>query len=143
MEPIYAAFSNRDDTIPRVSQLLDHVGVRYALPAEVLTDLRIALDEVVTNIVKYAYTDDARHDITIHCQIRDGRLETTIEDDGVAFNPLRAAAPDLATPLEHREVGGLGVHFVKKLMNSVSYERVGGRNRLTLKQALAGEGSAA
>ena len=120
----------------RVSGLIDRVGKEYALPSEVLTNLRIALDEIVTNIVNYAYRDGASHDITIHCEIRDGRLETTVEDDGVAFDPLRAPPPDLTVPLASREVGGLGVHFVRNLMSAVTYERVGGRNRLTLKQEI-------
>jgi len=120
----------------RVSRLIDRVGREYALPSEVVTNLRIALDEVVTNIVKYAYRDGASHDITVHCEIRNGRLETTVEDDGVAYDPLLAPRPDVAVPLAAREVGGLGVHFVRALMSDVAYERVGGRNRLTLKQEL-------
>ena len=142
-KPVSAAFSNGDDVESHVSQLLDRVGLVYSVPAEVLTDLRIALDEVVTNIVSYAYVDKESHDITIRCQIRDGLLETTIEDDGVAYDPLRAPAPDLDAPLATRRVGGLGVHFVKNLMNSVSYERVEGRNRLTLQQDIETDGGKA
>ena len=134
--PIDATFSSRGDAMARVSRLIDRVGREYAVPSEVLTNLRIALDEVVTNIVKYAYRDGASHDITIHCEIRDGRLETTVEDDGVAFDPLLAPRPDLAAPLATRDVGGLGVHFVRNLMSAVIYERVEGRNRIILKQEL-------
>jgi anti-sigma regulatory factor (Ser/Thr protein kinase) len=133
---VSAAFSNGDDVASHVSQLLERIGQIFRLPAEVLQDLSIALDEVVTNIVSYAYVDEESHDITIHCEIRDGNLETTIEDDGVAYDPLRAPPPDLDAPIATRRVGGLGVYFVKKLMKSVSYERVEGRNRLTLKQDL-------
>jgi serine/threonine-protein kinase RsbW len=132
--PIAATLSSRDDAMSRVLQLVERVGTEYALPGEVLTNLRIALDEIVTNIAKYAYRDDAAHDITIHFEMRGSRLATTVEDDGVAFDPLRAQQPDLAAPLASREVGGLGVHFVRNLMSSVAYERVGGRNRLTLEQ---------
>ena len=144
LKPIHAAFSNRDDDVmKRLSQLLDRVGRAFHLAPDVLTDLRIVLDEVVTNIVKYAYADDARHEFSIRCEIREGRLETTIEDDGIAFNPLVAPAPDLGAPIATRRVGGLGVHFMKTLMNSVSYERVDGHNRLTLTQHLAPHGRAA
>ena len=134
--PIHGTLPSRGDAMLRVSGLIDRVGKEYALPSEVVTNLRIALDEIVTNIVNYAYPDGASHDITIHCEIREGRLETTVEDDGVAFDPLRAPPPDLAVPLASRQVGGLGVHFVRNLMSAVTYERVGGRNRLTLKQEI-------
>ena len=134
--PIDATLTTRGDAMLRLSRLIDRVGKEYALPSEVVTNLRIALDEVVTNIVKYAYRDGASHDITVHCEIRDGRLETTVEDDGVAYDPLLAPRPDVAAPLATREVGGLGVHFVRNLMSDVAYERVGGRNRLTLKQEI-------
>ena len=137
--PIDARLSNRTDAMANLGVVLDRIAGQYNLPRDVLIDLRIALDEVVSNILKYAYADDAPHDIAIHCEIRDGHLETTIEDDGRAFDPLRAPRPDLTVPLAARKVGGLGVLFVKELMNSVSYERVKGRNRLTLRQRLEGE----
>jgi anti-sigma regulatory factor (Ser/Thr protein kinase) len=144
VKTIRADFSNRDDDVmTHVSHLLDRVGRDLRVPPDVVTDLRIALDEIVTNIVNYAYTDNARHDISIHCEVREGRLETTIEDDGIAFDPLAAPEPDLDSPLATRRVGGLGVHFVKNLVNSIAYERVDGRNRLTLKQQTAPHGDAA
>ena len=134
--PIQATFSNPANALAGTTRLLDRVGKEFRLPPEVLTDLRIAMDEVVTNILKYAWRDENSHDITIECRIRDGNLQTTIEDDGIAFDPLLAPAPDLKAPVATREVGGLGVHFLKHLMRDVAYERVGGRNRLTLTQDL-------
>jgi serine/threonine-protein kinase RsbW len=134
--PIKATFSNPTHALAGATRLLDRVGREYGLPSEVLTDLRIAMDEVVTNILKYAWRDEGSHDLTIECQVGGGRLQTTIEDDGVAFDPLLAPAPDLNAPMATREIGGLGVHFLKHLMRDVAYERVGGRNRLTLTQDL-------
>jgi serine/threonine-protein kinase RsbW len=136
--PIDARLSNRADALAHLDVVVDRIAGQYNLQRDVLIDLRIALDEVVSNILKYGYADDAAHDIAIHCEIRDGELETTIEDDGCAFDPLRAPRPDLTAPLAARKVGGLGVHFLKELMNSVTYERVDGRNRLTLRQKLDG-----
>ena len=136
--PIDATLSNRAEPMARLEAVLDRVAEQYRLPRGVVTDLRIALDEVVSNILKYAYADDGGHDISIHCEIRDGQLETTVEDDGEAFDPLEAPRPDLDVPMASRKVGGLGIHFVKELMNEVTYERIGGRNRLTLRQDLPG-----
>ncbi|MGH8701072.1 MAG: ATP-binding protein, partial [Burkholderiales bacterium] len=59
-----------------------------------------------------------------------------IEDDGVPFNPLAMPAPDVSTPLRERRVGGIGIHFVRSLMDGVAYDRAGERNRLVLTKRL-------
>jgi len=127
---------NQGGELARVAGLLDRLGAEHHLAPEVLADMRIALDEVVTNIFKYAYTDNAEHAIHIRSQVQNDVLETVIEDDGIAYNPLTSPAPDLGAPLHARRVGGLGVHFVKNLMNEVEYERVGNRNCLVLRKNL-------
>jgi serine/threonine-protein kinase RsbW len=139
LKAISASFSSQGDTMPEVLQFVDQVERDFQVPAEILTDLRIALDEVVTNIVSYAYSDNGRHEFTIRFELGGDCLETIIEDDGMAFDPLGLPPPELAVPMEERRVGGLGWHFVKNLMDSVDYERVEGRNRLTLKQNLERE----
>ena len=119
-----------------VLEFVDRAGDAYRLPSAVLTDLRIALDEIVTNIASYAYPDRVGDEFSIRFELRNGRLHTVVEDAGVEFDPLRAPVPDVSLGLEDRPIGGLGVHFVKKLMSAVRYERVAGRNRLTLEQDL-------
>ena len=63
-------------------------------------------------------------------------LEAEVEDDGRPFDPLGVPAPDLQAPLPERRVGGLGIHFVRRLMSEVRYARVDGRNRLVLRKRL-------
>ena len=135
---IEGTFPRSDEAVAGAGRLVDRVGEAYGVPDDALTDLRIALDEIVTNILKYA---EGAHEISIRCQVRNECLETTIEDDGVAFDPLKAPVPDVSASLAKRRVGGLGVHFVKQLMSFVDYEREGGRNRLTLRQALETKGA--
>ena len=137
LAPLDAVLSTAADPHAAASRLLDRVGDLYHPPEAVLSDLRIAIDEILTNIVSYAYRDASPHDIHLRCELRDGLLQTIVEDDGVAYNPLNAAAPDLSEAMATRRLGGLGVHFVRNLMNAVRYERVGGRNRLVLEQGLA------
>ena len=141
LAPLDAVLSTAADPHAAASRLLDRVGDLYHLPEQVVGDLRIAIDEILTNIVSYAYRDASPHDIHVRCELRDGLLQTTVEDDGVAYNPLTSAPPDMAGSMATRRVGGLGVHFVKNLMNAVRYERVGGRNRLILEQGLTAGGS--
>jgi len=99
--------------------------------------MQVALDEILSNIVKYGYADDAEHEIQVRLRVLDNAFEATIEDDGVPFNPLESRAPDTASQLRERRIGGVGLHFVKNLMSEVRYNRVGNRNRVVLRRKLA------
>lgn len=90
--------------------------------------LMTAVDEACTNIIKYSGSGK----IEIKCDVEDGQVAVQIRDDGVAFNPLEAPVPKLDLPLEERRVGGLGIHFIRTLMDEVRYERKGGKNVLTM-----------
>ncbi len=90
--------------------------------------LMTAVDEACTNIIKYSGSDE----IEIKCEVKDELVVVQIKDDGVAFNPLEAPTPDLNVPLEERKVGGLGIHFIRTLMDDVKYERREGKNMLTM-----------
>lgn len=119
--------------LARVAGLLDRLGAERHLAPEMVADMQVALDEVLTNITEYAYTDNAEHKIHICLRVLDNVLEAVIEDDGAPFDPLAIPAPDVSTPLHQRRVGGVGIHFVRNLMDEVTYERAGERNRLVLR----------
>jgi len=124
--------ANQSSELLRAADCLDRLGAERNLAPEILADMHVALDEVLTNIIKYAYTDNAEHKIRICLRVLDDVLEAVIEDDGAAFDPLSIPAPDLSTPLHERPVGGLGIHLVRHLIPSIRYERRGGRNYLYL-----------
>lgn len=130
---------NRGSEFARVAGLLDRLGAERHLAPEMVADMQVALDEVLTNITEYAYTDNAEHKIHIRFEVLDNVLEAVIEDDGVSFNPLAIPAPDVSAPLHERRVGGVGIHFVRSLMDEVAYDRVGERNRLVLRKRLRHE----
>jgi anti-sigma regulatory factor (Ser/Thr protein kinase) len=127
---------NRGSEVARVAILLDQLGAAHHLAPEVLADMQVALDEVLKNLIDYAYPDDAAHEILLRFEVSDNVLEAVIEDDGVPFDPLSSPKPDLRTPLRERQPGGLGLHFVRNLMSEVIYDRVGNRNRLVLRKRL-------
>lgn len=127
---------NQGSELARVAGLVDRLGVEHQIAPDALADMQVALDEVLTNVIDYGYTDDAEHKIGIRLQVIDDVLEAMIEDDGAPFDPLASTAPDLDASLQERRVGGLGIHFVKKLMTEVTYDRTGGRNRLVLTKRL-------
>jgi anti-sigma regulatory factor (Ser/Thr protein kinase) len=125
---------NQGGQLARVAGLLDRLGAEHHLAPEVLADMQVALDEVLRNIMNYAYTDKAEHEIHIRLQVLDNVLDAVIEDDGAPFDPLAIPAPDISKPLRERRVGGVGIHFVRKLMDEVAYNRAGERNRLVLRK---------
>lgn len=136
MSEIDASIRNRREELTRVMDAVDRLGAECHLAAGIVEDMQVALDEVLTNILNYAYADEGEHEIRVRLRVVDGVLEATVEDDGKPFNPLQIAQPDTRAPLRERKIGGVGVHFVKNLMSEVSYDRAGGRNRLVLKRKL-------
>ncbi|HEY7743413.1 MAG TPA: ATP-binding protein [Burkholderiales bacterium] len=128
---------NRREEFARVVRTVDRLAAEHHLAADVVKDMQVALDEVLTNIVSYGYADEAEHEIRVRLSVHDNLLEATVEDDGAPFNPLEGPVPDTRAPLRERRIGGLGMHFVKNLMSEVSYNRVGDRNRLVLRKRLA------
>lgn len=110
-----------------LEQLADSCGI--STPQQM--EIKLALDEAVTNVIQYAYpgtTGDIR--IDIECDNR--KLKITITDKGIPFNPLENKEPDITLPLEERPIGGLGIFLVKQLMADVSYQRSDGYNILTM-----------
>ncbi len=96
----------------------------------------LALEEVLTNIIKYGYDDDREHEIVIEARLLPGGLVIQVTDDGHEFDPLQAPPPDLDLPFEERPIGGLGLRLLKNIAEQLSYERVGDHNVLTLRFAV-------
>ena len=136
MKVIETTIVNRRAEFARVTSLVDQLGAEHRMPREVIADVCVSLDEILTNITGYAYTEDAEYEIHIRFEVLDNVLEAVIEDDGAPFNPLAIPAPNVSAPLHERRVGGVGIHFVRNLMDEVAYDRVGGRNRLVLRKRL-------
>ena len=91
-----------------------------------------ALVEWITNVISYAYDDTREHWIEIRFLTAPGQAQVEVEDDGREFNPLTRPPVKTNTPLEERAIGGLGIHMIRQLMDSVEYRRADGRNILTM-----------
>ncbi len=104
------------------------------LPEKTILASRLCLEEVLVNIVSYAFDNNQEHMIHVHAEVKDDQtLKIKIEDDGIDFNPLvMVPEPDIDTDIENRPVGGLGIHLVKSMMDQVTYERIGEKNILTM-----------
>lgn len=118
----------------RVRALVAALERECNLPPSIVFDINVVFDELLSNTINYGYTDDAPHEISITLSASDAAIEIAIEDDGRAFDPLAAPEPDLALPLAQRPIGGLGLHFVRQLMDDVKYKRENNRNYLFIKK---------
>ncbi len=101
--------------------------------AKTVFAVQVALEELFTNVVRHAYGDPGgTHLIDIRLECEAGLLTLEMEDDGLPFDPLSAPAPDISLPVSQRPVGGLGLFITRQLASSMSYQRIGGKNRITL-----------
>ncbi len=94
--------------------------------------LQLAVEETVVNVIDYAYPLGINGDITVKMMWNGNTLKIVVVDTGVMFDPTLVETPDTSLMVEERRVGGLGIHLVRKLMDSVNYEREDGKNILTL-----------
>ena len=135
--PMSLTLVNQLSDVAKLSSFVEAFGIAEGLAPEVVYSLNLALDEVVTNVIRYGHEDDGReHPIVVRLALERDVVTAQVEDDGRAFNPLEAAAPDLGASLDERPIGGLGIFLVRSVMNSVEYRREDGRNVLTMKKNL-------
>lgn len=98
--------------------------------------LRLVLEELVVNVVNYAYGEGGDGPLDITVENRDDAIAITLTDQGVPFNPLEQEAPDTDLPPEERPIGGLGIFLVREMMDNVSYRYEDGHNILTVGKGL-------
>ncbi|RHO66023.1 MULTISPECIES: ATP-binding protein [unclassified Parabacteroides] len=123
---------NELEQLTRLYAFLDRQAVAYGLEELQLMQVKLALEEAVTNVILYAYPDKKDQDIRIDMSYENKRLTIVITDTGTDFNPLERQEPDLTLSLEERPIGGLGIYLVKQLMTEVTYSRSAGKNILTM-----------
>ncbi len=121
----------RLDEIGTVTAFVDEFLETVDCPLKTVMQIDIALDEVFSNIAHYAYPDE-EGTVTIGVDETDATIKIVFKDHGIPYDPLQAKAPDLSLLAEDRPIGGLGIHMVKKMMDSVSYRYENGQNILSL-----------
>jgi serine/threonine-protein kinase RsbW len=118
-----------------LNALCDHLeGYCQAigLSKKYLFEINLALDELFTNIISYGFEDKGEHAVRIDISCHGDALHIRIEDDGRPFNPTTAHPPDVKCLLEDRDIGGLGIFLIKKVMDQIVYRREKGKNVLIL-----------
>jgi anti-sigma regulatory factor (Ser/Thr protein kinase) len=98
--------------------------------------IQLVLEELVTNVINYAYDDAGTHEIGVRVALEAAFGVVEIEDDGRPFDPRDVPEADVRRPLEDRPVGGLGLHLVRQMAAKVDYRRAEGKNRVEVRIAL-------
>lgn len=123
---------NQIAEISRVAVSIEAFASEQRLCEKDVRKMHIILEELLSNIIMYGYEDERSHDIDIKVEVVETALKMTIVDDGVAFNPLDVASPDTTLSLEERNIGGLGIHLARTMVDKISYQRENNKNVMTL-----------
>ncbi len=119
--------------LARVNELANSLLERRGVAEETVYATNLALEEVLSNVIRHAFEDRAQHEISLHLRVGEGGVELQFVDDGREFDPLSAPEVDVDAPLEERTVGGLGIHLLRTMVSEIRYQRAGGRNHLQLR----------
>jgi len=114
----------------------------HAVPAAIRRSVSVALDELLSNTIAYGFAGRGGGEVSIDVELRTDRLCVTLTDNGKPFNPLDMGAPDTALSVEERQIGGLGIHVARRMMDDVAYHRRADRNVVSLTKLLAGGSTA-
>ena len=102
----------------------------------VTMQVKVAVEEAVVNVMKYAYPSGLHGDVIIEAASNDVRLKFTIIDNGKPFDPTVQSEVDTSLSAKERKIGGLGIHIMRQNMDSINYERMDNLNVLTLRKKL-------
>jgi len=124
--------------LPVLTEFLREFGSAAALAPAQVGNFELALEEIFLNIVMHGSEPGIAPRVEVSLSLDADAVIMTIEDDGPQFDPLSLPAPDVTASLADRRVGGLGVFLVRKIMDTVSYARIAGRNQLRMSKRLDG-----
>ena len=128
--------SNNVQEIPQLNAFIDEVCESHDLDPMTSMEMNLALEEAVVNVMTYAYPEGTKGYVDISVQSDNGSLVFVISDSGKPFDPTTREEVDTSLPAEQREIGGLGIFLVRKMMDDIKYEYKDGHNILTLRKKL-------
>ncbi|MCD7821464.1 MAG: ATP-binding protein [Clostridiales bacterium] len=125
------------ESLECVTEFVNQQLETYNCPMKAQMQIDIAIDELFSNIARYAYNPEVGS-ATVRVEVLDSPLSVVITfiDHGVPYDPLSAADPDITLSAEERQIGGLGIYMVKKSMDAISYEYKEGQNVLRIKKCI-------
>ena len=122
--------------ISKLAIFIEELGEEFGLSPELVFNLNLVLEEAVSNVILYAYPKEEHQTISLIARKKDNQLIFVLTDSGKEFDPTQAPDADITHSAEDRPIGGLGIFLIRQIMNTVEYQRIEGKNVLTLGKEL-------
>ncbi|MCR5151375.1 MAG: SpoIIE family protein phosphatase [Clostridiales bacterium] len=138
-EPIPSIESEKAsiDDIPKVTEFVETELEKYGCDIKTINSINIVIDEIYSNISKFAYGENGGPvKVQVHKKKSHNSIELIFTDEGRPYNPLMKSDPNITLSAQEREIGGLGIFMVKKIMDEIKYEYIGGKNILTMEKKI-------
>jgi serine/threonine-protein kinase RsbW len=125
-------FPGRFDSLGAIAEFAARAAKAAGMDSQTVYAVQLAVDEACANIIEHAYGGEGGGEIECTCEVSPARLRLVLRDSGRSFDPASIPPPDLDSELEQRQVGGLGLFLIHKIMDEVRFEFGEGGNTLTL-----------
>lgn len=127
---------NEIEEISKLPLFIEELGNELGLSPELIFNLNLVLEEAISNVVLYAYPKEEHEIITLTAKKIENQLIFILTDSGKEFDPTQIPDADITLSAEERSIGGLGIFLIRQIMNRVEYQRIEGKNVLTLGKEL-------
>ena len=128
--------ANDISEISRLNEFIEEIGNEFSLAPDVIFNLTLVLEDAVVNVINYAYPKEEHEYIYFSARMHEESIVLVLTDTGKEFDPTAAPEADVTLSAEDRQIGGLGIFLIRQIMNEVKYERIEGKNVLTLEKKL-------
>jgi serine/threonine-protein kinase RsbW len=127
---------NQVEELEHVARFVEEIGKELGLDMELRMNLNLVMEEMVSNIIFYAYPEGTEGTIELATESDGKELTFFLSDQGREFDPTQKKDPDLDINPAKRDIGGMGIYIVKNIMDHVSYQRLRGKNLLIMKKVI-------
>jgi serine/threonine-protein kinase RsbW len=129
---------NKLENLPVIAKFVNDSLQKFGMEEGKIFDMNVAVDEACTNIIQHAYSPDEEGKIEIRCKVvNENKCAVSIKDQGKPFDQSALGPVDTTSPLEERKPGGLGLFFIRELVDEIYYEYKGGFEILTMVKSLS------
>ena len=127
---------NEISEISKLAIFIEELGEELNLTPDLVFNFNLVLEEAVSNVILYAYPKEESQEISLLAKMSGSNLVFVLTDSGKEFDPTQAPDADITLSAEERQIGGLGIFLIRQIMNTVEYQRIDGKNVLTLGKQL-------
>ena len=128
--------TNDISEVGKLNAFVEEIGNEFSLSSDIIFNLNLVLEEAVVNVINYAYPKEEHEFIYLSAYMHEGSIILVLTDTGKEFDPTLAPEVDITLSADERPIGGLGIFLIRQIMNEVKYERIDGKNILTLEKKL-------